>query len=91
MRGIYEIDHAIALVYPQDTNGDYIHHATFDDVAYCVHKFARPLAQGVLDPTISDPSESQIFLSFELPIFQSSKLIELIQFIELTARTRGQP
>ena len=46
-------------------------------------KFARPLAQGVLDPIISNPSES-----FELPIFKSSKLI---QFIELTARTRGQP
>ena len=45
----------------------------------------------MLDPTISDPSESPIYLSFELPIFRSSKLIEFIQFIELTARTRGHP
>ena len=30
-------DFMIALVYCQDTNGDYIHHAVFDGVAYCVY------------------------------------------------------
>ena len=45
----------------------------------------------MLDPTISDPSESLIFLPFELPIFQSSKLIEFIQFRAREATPRDHP
>ena len=61
-------------------------------------KIARPLADGVSDLTVSSLSKSPIFsLKFRFseffdPLnFQSSEFFDFIQFIELTARTRGQP